>query len=191
MGHSTIEVRQKRLVSTVLACVLVTCVWAGGWPQKRGHAYLKLYQWWVVADRHFTDTGLTDPNTTHSLFNTTFYGEYGLTDRMTVITSIPLYSRALFNNTRSATTGELLIPGEAINGIGDADLGLRFGLYQASGLAVSATLTLGLPLGEASGGPSRILQTGDGEFNQMLQVDAGVGFTIGGLPAYSNIYLGV
>jgi hypothetical protein len=160
---------------------------AGGWPQPKGHAYLKLYEWWIVADQHYTDQGKIDPNTTNGVFNTIFYGEYGVTDRLTVVASVPLFSRAYFNNTISGTTGETIIPGEAINGIGDADIGLKYGIPNMP-LAMSAMVVLGLPLGDESGGSTGSLQTGDGEFNQMLQIDAGQGFTIGDAPAYANIY---
>ena len=162
----------------------------GGWPQPKGQGYFKLYQWWVIADRHYTDAGLIDPNVTNGIFNTSFYGEYGFTDRLTGVVNFPFFSRAYFNNTLSATTGDLLVPGEAINSIGDTDIGLKYGLVTNRRIAVSATLTLGLPLGNSAGGTAGNLQTGDGEFNQMLQVDAGTGFSLGSVPAYANIYAG-
>lgn len=165
-------------------------LFAGGWPQGKGMAYLKLYQWWVIADQHYTDAGKIDPNVTNGLFNTTFYGEYGLTERLTVVASVPVFSRAYFNNTVSGTTGEVLTPGEAINGIGDFDFGIKYGLINNGNLAVSSTLTLGIPMGNASGGSAGNLQTGDGEFNQTIQVDAGKGFKLGKLPAYANVYAG-
>lgn len=175
----------------VLSTVNISLLHAGGgWPQPKGDGYFKLYQWWVIANQHYTDVGLIDPNTTNSIFNTSLYGEYGFSDRFTGVLNFPFFSRAYFNNTISGTTGELLVPGEAINSIGDTDLGLKFGLTKNKPLALSATLTLGLPLGNNEGGTQGNLQTGDGEFNQMLQVDAGRGFQLGKTPAYANAYLG-
>ncbi|MEM9823436.1 MAG: hypothetical protein AAF985_20300, partial [Bacteroidota bacterium] len=49
----------------------------GGWPQPKGNGYFKLYQWWVIADQHFTDAGKIDPNVTSGIFNTSLYAEYG------------------------------------------------------------------------------------------------------------------
>ena len=73
-----------------------------------------------------------------------------------------------------------MIEGEAINGFGDSDLGLKYGLTSASSkIQIAATLTFGLPLGETAGGTQRNLQTGDGEFNQILQFDASTSFSIG------------
>lgn len=163
----------------------------GGWPQPKGWGFFKLSQWWLVADQHFTDTGLLDPNTTNGIFNTSLYAEYGFTDRLTGVLYLPIFSRALFNNTLSETTGEIIEKGEAINGLGDADLGIKYGLTVNKPIALSATATFGLPLGNDRGGSQGNLQTGDGEFNQMLQLDAGTGFKLGKFPAYSNIYAGV
>ena len=162
----------------------------GGWPQKKGSGYFKLSQWWVIADQHFTDAGLIDPNVTNGLFNTAIYAEYGLTDRLTGIAYVPFFSRALFNNIVSETTGDILLQGEAINSFGDTDIGLKYGLTPNKRIAVSASLTLGLPLGNARGGSQGNLQTGDGEFNQLLQIDAGTSYRIGKINAYANAYVG-
>ncbi len=163
----------------------------GGWPQQKGRGYFKLSEWWIRADQHYTDLGLLDPNVTNGLFTTSLYGEYGFTDRLTGIVYIPFFSRSLFNNSVSGTTGELLTPGEAINSIGDFDISLKYGLVQKGSFAVSATLQFGLPLGESGGGSEGILQTGDGEFNQLLQLDAGLGFRLGTINAYSNAFVGI
>ncbi|HQU58857.1 MAG: hypothetical protein KDD02_11460 [Phaeodactylibacter sp.] len=162
----------------------------GGWPQPKGRGYFKLSQWWVVSDQHFTDVGKIDPNVTNGIFNTSLYAEYGFTDRLTGVLYFPFFSRAYFNNTVSGATGEVITPGEAINSLGDTDVGIKFGLTQNHPLAISATLTFGLPLGNDSGGSAGNLQTGDGEFNQMIQLDAGRGFRIGKHNAYANAYLG-
>jgi len=163
---------------------------AGGWPQPKGKAYFKLFQWWVVADQHFTDTGKLDPNVTNGIFNTGLYAEYGFTDRVTGILYTPFFSRAYFNNTVSSTTSEVIQPGEAINSFGDSDIGIKYGILINTPVVLSATLKLGLPLGNDAGGESRRLQTGDGEFNQLLQLDAGTGFSIGKLNAYANAHFG-
>lgn len=165
---------------------------AGGpWPQAKGNGYFKLSEWWLIFDQHYTDTGLTDPNLTTGIFNTSIYGEYGLTDRLTTIINAPLFSRSYMNNLRSMTTDEILIEGEAINSIGDIDVGIKYGLTKpGTKIPISASLILGLPTGVTSGGELNSLQTGDGEFNQIIQVDAGTGFSIGKSSAYVSGYLG-
>lgn len=163
----------------------------GGWPQPAGHGYIKLSEWWLIADQHYTDVGRIDPNLTTGIFNTSFYAEYGLSNRLTGLLNFPLFSRAYVNNQVSFTTGEVLIPGEAINSVGDLDIGLMYGLWAGNGWSISARLVAGIPLGIDDGGTAGNLQTGDGEFNQLLQVDVGKSFQIGSLPAYANIYTGV
>ena len=183
----------KKIIPVFIALFLTTGqVWAGGgWPQPKGKGYFKLAEWWVVSNQHYTDRGLIDPNVTTGIFNTSLYAEYGFTNRLTGVLYFPFFSRTYMNNLRSATTGELLTPGESINTIGDTDLGLKYGLTKpGSRVALSASLILGLPLGEDAGGSQGNLQTGDGEFNQLLQVDAGTSFSVGKLPAFANIYTG-
>ena len=162
----------------------------GGWPQPKGSGYIKISEWWLVANQHFTDQGRIDPNLTNGLFNTNFYGEFGLTDRLTAIVYVPFFSRAYFNNELSGTTGEILTPGEAINSFGDTDISIKYGLTKGRGIALSATLTLGLPIGNSAGGSQLNLQTGDGEFNQIIRIDAGSGFPIGNSDGYVNVYVG-
>lgn len=162
----------------------------GGWPQPKDKGYFKVFQWWVVSDQHFTGSGGIDPNTTNGIFNTGFYGEYGLTNRLTAIAYVPFFSRAYNNNTVSGTTSEVITEGEAINSFGDSELGLKYGLLTKGPIALSATVKFGLPLGNSNGGSAGNLQTGDGEFNQSLTIDAGKGFSIGAAEAYANVYLG-
>ncbi len=182
----------KNIISLFVLTLLSLNVFAGGgWPQPKGHGYFKLFQWWVVADQHFTDTGLIDPNTTNGIFNTGFYGEYGITDRITGIAYVPFYSRAYFNNTVSGTTGEIIDKGESISSFGDTQLGIKYGLIVNKPVVLSATLSFGIPIGNEAGGETGRLQTGDGEFNQILRLDAGTGFKIGKVNAYANAYLGV
>jgi len=93
--------------------------------------------------------------------NTTFYGEFGLTDRLTAIVYSPLFSRSYFNNEISGTTGALLSEGESIIGVGDTDISLKYGLTKGKGIAIAATVTLGLPIGNDSGGSQGNLQIGE------------------------------
>ncbi len=168
---------------SILVALLVFSIhvaFAGGpWPQPKGKGYFKLSEWWIVFNQHYTDAGRLDPNVTTGIYNTSFYGEYGLTDRLTAIAYAPLLSRNYMNNLRSATTNDILVAGEAINSLGDIDLSLKYGLTKPSNsIPISVSLTLGLPTGKAVAGALNNLQTGDGEFNQMLQIDAGRGFKL-------------
>jgi len=161
----------------------------GGWPQPKGKGYFKLSQYWIIANQHFTNTGEIDPNGTRGSYFTNVYGEYGITDRLTGVAYWPFYARASVYEQRSATTGQVITPGDAINGVGDLDLAIKYGLTPGKRIAASASLLLGVPLGESSGGFDGTLQTGDGEFNQILQLDAGTSFRIGNLYPYTNVFV--
>lgn len=160
------------------------------WPQGKNKGYLKLFQWWVIADQHYTGTGQIDPNLTNGIFNTGLYAEYGFTDRLTGIVYFPFYSRAYFNNSQSRVTGDIIQEGEAINSIGDTDISLLYNFYKQNDWYLSATLTLGLPLGESAGGTQGNLQTGDGEFNQLIRVDLNKSYQIGKVNTFYTAYAG-
>lgn len=192
MVNSIINNKKSKSLFTVLALVLSFnfAFAGGGWTAKKGEGYYKFSQWWIVSDQHFTDAGLIDPNVTSGIFNTSIYTEYGFTDRFTGIAYVPFFSRATMNNQLSETTGNIITEGDAINSFGDTDLGIKYGILKNKRVALAASLTFGLPLGNSSGGREGNLQTGDGEFNQILKLDAGIPFSIGKIPSYANIYSG-
>jgi len=176
---------------TIITLLSLSATAGGGWPQPKGQGYLKLAQWWLISDQHYTDQGRIDPNQTTGIFNTSLYGEYGITDRLTGVLYFPFYSRTYNNNILSGTSGELITPGEAISGIGDTDISLKYGITRPGAkIAFAATVTLGLPLGNESGGSLGNLQLGDGEFNQILSLDAGTGWNVGNTPFFANVNAG-
>ncbi|MFK7806307.1 MAG: hypothetical protein AB8F74_00770 [Saprospiraceae bacterium] len=186
--------KNSKIIFILAAFLFSNNAFAGGpWPQKKGNGYFKVSEWWTVFDQHFTDQGKIDPNVTTGIFNTSLYAEYGLTSRLTGVVYFPFLSRNYMNDRISATTGETLTKGEAINTIGDTDVSLKYGLSKpGSKIPLAATLTFGIPLGKTSGGAEGNLQTGDGEFNQLLQVDAGTSFPIGkSINGYASAYVGV
>lgn len=181
----------KRLIILLnIFLISISALAGGGWPQPKGKGYFKLSQFWIISNRHFTNTGEIDPNGTRASYFTNMYGEYGLSDRFTGIVYWPFYARSVAYEQISGTTGQVITPGEAINGIGDMDLSIKYGLTPNKRIAVSASLLLGLPLGESAGGSDGTLQTGDGEFNQMIQLDAGRSFKVGNLYPYANVFVG-
>lgn len=190
--NQTINFKMKKSIIIILLFAISNFVFAGGpWPQPKGKGYFKLSEWWVVFDQHFTDAGKIDPNVTTGIFNTNLYAEYGFTNRLTGILNAPLFSRNYMNNLVSGTTNEVLVEGEAINSLGDFEVGFKYGLTPSGArIPISASLILGLPFGETAGGTQGNLQTGDGEFNQIIQIDAGLGFNLGKTPAYASAYVG-
>lgn len=171
----------KKLFSLIIILALTSnaALAGGGWPQKKGRGYFKLSQFLIISDQYYSPAGDILDIATASVFNTSFYGEYGLTDRLTAVAYIPFFARATLNEQVSGRDGRQLAPGDAVNSFGDTDLSLKYGLIVDKPIVVSAMLTLGLPLGNEAGGDTQILQTGDGEFNQMISVEASRGLKKG------------
>ncbi len=184
---------KKYFLLIICSFFLLTQVKAGGpWPQKKGKGYIKISEWWLIYKQHYTSSGKIDPNISSGIFNTAIYAEYGFTDRLTGVIYAPLLSRNYINNQRSSTTNEIINKGDAVNAFGDIDLSIKYGLTKpGSKIPISATLTFGIPSGKKSAGEQGRLQTGDGEFNQMLQIDAGSGFKLGKkINSYVSGYIG-
>ena len=182
--------KNKKTSSLLLILLMLSLTVSAQWSKGKRNGYYKISAWSLKADQHYTDTGDIDPNRTSGTFNISLYGEYGLTDKLDVIGYAPIFTRVYRNEEKSATSGNIITAGEALNSVGDIDLGLRYGLIKNKHLALSTTLKFGLPFGENSGGSDGSFQTGDGEFNQDLQVDLGVPFKLKNIPAYAKTYLG-
>lgn len=162
----------------------------GGWPQPKDKWYLKIYQWWILSNQHYTSSGGIDPHATRGTYFTNVYAEYGITDRLTGMAHIPFFARATVFEQVSGTTGQVISPGEAVNGIGDMDFMLKYALVRNKPVVVAATLLLGVPTGISEGGSDGSLQTGDGEFNQMLRFDVSGSFKVGDKYPYVSGYAG-
>lgn len=182
----------KKLVALSLLLALTVATTAGGpWVQSKGKGYYKLSEWWLVFDQHYTDAGLLDPNVTTGIFNTTAYAEYGITNRFTGIFNGVLLSRNYMNNIRSATTEEILIEGESVNALGDIDLGVKYGISKPGAkYPLAASIIFGIPTGTPSAGSQGNLQTGDGEFNQLLSLHGGTSFSLFKKSLYSTLEVG-
>ncbi len=160
----------------ILLLSLSTMVMAGGgWPQPRKGGYFKLGQNAILASTFYGPTGDLVDITTIGLYTTSLYGEYGFTDRITGIAYFPFYVKSTLNEIKFRQSG-VTIPGDEFSSMGDAEIGVKYGIVRNKPFVVSATLMLGLPIGSTAGGDSKILQTGDGEFNQMIRMDVSHSF---------------
>ena len=160
----------------------------GGWLQKKGKGYFKLGQFALVADSYYNPEGnkiRIEPRI--SLFTTSVYGEYGLTDRITLVGYVPFFTRSILNNLQRLD-GEF-VEGNQLTSFGDTDIGFKYGLITDKSIVVSTTVTFGLPFGNPGGPETSSLQTGDGEFNQKLTLEASTSFYP--VPAYASLFIGV
>jgi len=147
---------------------------AGAWTQKRGLGYYELKFQLIRADRFYEPDGRIISIPTLAEYTTSFYGEYGVNDWLTVIGDFPFYKRITLNRQIGNRTGFVFFPGDSVSGISDAEIGVRVGLRRGGSTVISAGLKLGLPIGDDT--QESGLLTGDGEFNQILSLQLGHSF---------------
>lgn len=178
---------KKLLISIIALGSLQTVLAGGGWPQPKNRGYFKVAQNYIRSPFFFSPSGRIVDITTVQLFTTSFYGEYGITDRLTTIGYFPLFVRNTLNEIRYNQSGRVE-PGDSFNAIGDSEIGFKYGWLTNKPVVISTSVVFGLPLGKTAGGMSGILQTGDGEFNQVVRVDASHSFYP--KPVYVSVYGG-
>ena len=145
---------------------------AQAWTKSKGTGFYKLDFTSIKASDVFDTKGDVVPFRTLGNYTTSFYGEYGITNKITAVAYVPFFVRNVVNETKGRQTSNIIEPGITNNNFGDMDLGLRFAL-PIKKVAVSVNLILGIPTGDAK--QADALFTGDGEFNQMLKLAAGTG----------------
>jgi len=180
-------IRKSITTILVLSISLITAFGGGGWPQPKGNGYFKLSQNFIISPYYFSPSGEVIDITTISLYTTSVYAEYGITNRLTGILYFPFFVRNTLNEVQYSPSGRV-DPGDSFQSIGDTDISFKYGLVINKPIVISATLLFGLPLGETTGGDTQILQTGDGEFNQMIRIDASHSFHP--KPVYASAYVG-
>jgi protein XagA len=142
---------------------------AQAWTKSKGEGFYKLDYSSIQASDLFDSKGKVVPfNRTIGNATTSFYGEYGISNKVTAIAYIPFF----VSDKLGARTIPTASPSSSNNGFGDVDLGLRIAL-PVKAFAVSANIFLGLPTGISK--QANDLVTGDGEFNQMLKIAMGTG----------------
>ncbi len=166
---------KKRFVSILLiVIVLPTFLFAGGWTQKKGRGFYKIGFRFIRANEFYEPNGNKINIPTLGDNTLSIYGEYGFTDRITLLAYVPFYKRITLNRQVGQESGFVYFEGDAASGIADADVGFRFGLRQDGPTVLSLGFIFGLPLGndqQANG-----LLTSDGEFNQSVSLQIGHSF---------------
>lgn len=177
---------QRYLFGLALLFLLPTLTaHAQGWTQERGHGYYKAGFYILRATEYYEPGGNVIAIPTVSDYTASFYGEYGLTDRLTAIAYVP-FQRITLNQQVGRESGFVFNEGDEVNSLADPIIGGRFGLWRTGATVVSAGLKLGLPLGTSE--QPNGLTTGDGELNQLLTLEAGHSFYP--LPAYASASAG-
>lgn len=154
--------------------LIPTLAIAGGWTQKVDHGYFKLGGRLLRAPQRYDSTGKQMDIATYGDFTVSLYGEYGFTNWLTAVASVPIIKRVTINRQVSNRTGLELTAGAEQTNVGDIDLGARFGILQQGNTVLAAQVMVGLPTGNATATDGTA--TGDGEFNQLLALQVGHSF---------------
>lgn len=156
-------------------------VFAGGWPQLKGGYYLKLSEWWLVSDQHFDRNGMIQPNIVeYGYYATSLYVEYGFGKRLTGLLNYPFINYTY-------TILPISMVKQSVWKTGDADIGLKYAIIFEKPIVASGSLVFGVPLGYTE---SNALKTGDGEFNQLIRMDASGGIKLFNSIGWLNLYAG-
>ena len=177
-----------------LFTVLIFCVFfsgfdasAGPWPRKKRVGYYQLGFGFMRANTYYEPNGRRIDIPTLADYTFSFYGEYGITDRITAVAYIPFVQRLTLNKQIGRESGVVFFEGDENTNVADPDIGIRFGLLQKGNTVVSAGLSFGIPIGDHT--QQSGLWTGDGEFNQRITL--GVGHSFYPKPVYVSVEAGM
>lgn len=164
----------KHILSVIACLCVLPAQGQSAWNRTKNGGFFKLSETIIISDQFYNRDGDIVPITSTGVYITNVYGEYGMTEKLTAFLYFPFFfhtsrQEQLLNNGST-------IQDDKLNSIGDADIGLSYGIKQHSKFVLNVSLLLGLPLGNPSGGMTQLLQSGDGEFNQMLKLNAGYSF---------------
>lgn len=165
----------RSIIAVTLLGVSSVAFAGGGWVYKKSKGYFKLGQNVIRSPYFFDGDGNVVDIPTVSLYTSSLYAEYGLSDRLTGVLYMPFFVRSTLNMVEFNQSGST-ISGDEINSFGDTNIGLKYGFFQDKPVVLAASLTLGIPLGSSEVSSERILQTGDGEFNQLIKLEASHSF---------------
>ncbi len=177
---------KKNFLKTFLFClIMIDQSYAQGWSQKKSEGYFKLGFNAISANSFYSPDGDKTQITTTGIYTSSLYAEYGLLKHLTLVAYVPFFVRNTLNKIQYRQSGRIE-PGDQQNAFGDTDIALKYGWLQNKALVFSTTLLFGLPLGNNAGGVSGILQSGDGEFNQMIRADISHSFYP--TPLFASVY---
>ena len=152
-----------------------------GWTKEKGEGFYQLsFQSFQSSDYYTLGGELLNTNK-FSQQSLVFYGEYGLTDRFTIIANLPLQTWNGFETT------------ETVSGLGDLRLEFKHALLKKY-LPLSISVAPEIPIGRANNfAQSTIndfeeinLPSGDGEFNVWTTLASS--FALPNAPFYGSIF---
>lgn len=162
----TQTILEMRFILILTFAILTTTTsYSQAWTKEKGKSFLKLDFTSLTGNQLFNDKSEVVDFQEYSFNTVSFYGEYGITNKLTAVGYIPLLQS---NSLKESALGP-----EASNaGFGDVDLGFRYAISKEK-FPLTLTVMLGIPSGNNT--DENQLYTGDGEFNQMVKLASGVG----------------
>ena len=164
------------LASSLVLCGGTNAI-AGPWPQPEGHGL------WINTFG-FSQTsnyaGIQNPaygDGTFRRFEISSYGEYGLTDQITLSAAAGVQLRQLDTGNTVLSTG----------GVGDIETAARAAVWQSGGWTVATQGVVKVPTGYS---PTVNPALGNGQVDLEPRMLVGRGFTIGAWPAFADIGAG-
>lgn len=159
----------------IITCMLLASIGlcGGGWMQGKGNTFLLLSQRYIGGG-FYSDLNrqILDLRPTSAGYYTThLYMERGLSDRWDLMVHAPVLSGYYYRGSSILGVDQ----NRDAFGPGDVDLAIKRQLLSGK-VNVAGSLLLGIPTGSTSGGPQGDVMLGDGEFNQMVKVDASSSF---------------
>lgn len=178
---------KKKKVAVAFLVVIVAVIFISsdslaGWTQPKGHMYNQVSFAHYTSSRKYTTletregvvvgTSSAKERIRTAKFEShtfSYYGEYGITDTLTVFTSIPFWKATKSDDTirYSGSRGP--------SGLGDIDVGLRYNLFKSFvGGPLSLQTTVKVPVPEYED-PLRNLNLGDGQYDVTVALFWGAG----------------
>ena len=177
------------IVLLLIGSILISSNAFSAWTQAKGHSYNQLTFSYYVTDHKFTSIGtdedgvILEANSSvtrqdQAKFESqkvTYYGEYGITDKLTIFTAIP-YDWQTSDDT-------IKFAGESgPSGVGDINLGLRHSLVGnlfKTGALMSIQGEVKIPEAYDYDYPLSHLSLGDGQYDATIALLFGKGFSKG------------
>jgi hypothetical protein len=161
-----------------------TSLSAGAWTQKANGGFYKLGVRYISATNYYDKEGKKNeiPKLTNLFLS--LYSEYGATDQLTIIANLSVLESIKIED--QEYNGILVSKGSSNSGLADSEIGARYRIWQGEGSLLSTELFLGIPIGNSKNRMG--LNTGDGEFNQILNILYGKSFYP--LPSYLSAQVG-
>jgi hypothetical protein len=177
---------RKKIFMTFLllaGCLFISSEAYSAWTQAKGHSYNQMtlsyyYSTAKFQSLHENEDGTsrigdvyTDEQPEYSSTNVTYYGAYGITDKITASLTVPWK--------RIHSDDVLRYSGKSqVIGIGDIDFGLRYNLSMnlfGTGLVTSVDGKVKIPEAYEYGNPFSETSLGDGQYDTALSIVFGKG----------------